>query len=84
MHYKYKTKNTCSTEIDFDLDGGIVTNVQFKGGCSGNLKAIPLLIDGWKAEDVIEKLRGVKCGWRPTSCADQLAAALTAASNNND
>ena len=84
MRYKYKTKNTCSSEINFDLDAGIVTNVNFKGGCNGNLKAIPLLIDGWKAEDVIEKLRGVRCGMRPTSCADQLATALMAASKNAD
>ena len=80
MHYKYRTKNTCSSEINFDLEDGIVSNVRFTGGCSGNLKAIPLLIEGWRAQDVIEKLRGVSCGMRRTSCADQLAAALIEAS----
>ena len=79
MHYKYQTKNTCSREINFDVEDGIVKNVEFIGGCEGNLKAIPRLIEGWKAEEVIERLRGVTCGRRPTSCADQLATALVSA-----
>jgi uncharacterized protein (TIGR03905 family) len=62
--------------IAFDYDNGIVTNVVFTGGCQGNLLAIPKLIDGWKAEQIIEKLEGNPCGRRPTSCADQLAKAI--------
>lgn len=79
MHYIYKTHDTCSTQIEFDLDGKIVTNVKFTGGCNGNLQAIPLLVDGWNAEDVIAKVGNVKCGKRPTSCAGQLAEALSTA-----
>lgn len=76
MHYTYETKNTCSTAIEFDMSENIVTNIHFSGGCDGNLKAIPLLIDGWTAEKIIEKTSGIRCGRRPTSCADQLAMAL--------
>ena len=81
MHYNYKTKDTCATDISFDVEDRVVKNIVFTGGCNGNLKAIPLLIDGWKTEDVIAKLEGVKCGRRPTSCADQLASALRQATN---
>lgn len=76
MHYNYRTRNTCSSEISFDMEDGIVRNVQFTGGCDGNLKAIPKLIEGCEAKDIVEKLKGVTCGRRPTSCADQLAVAL--------
>ncbi|MDR0948948.1 MAG: TIGR03905 family TSCPD domain-containing protein [Lachnospiraceae bacterium] len=76
MHYTYQTKNTCSSQINFDLEDGIVSNVSFTGGCNGNLKAIPALIEGWPARDVVAKLRNITCGRRPTSCADQLAQAL--------
>jgi uncharacterized protein (TIGR03905 family) len=76
MRYSYKTQGTCATMIAFDYDNGIVTNVVFTGGCQGNLLAIPKLIDGWTAEQIIEKLDGNPCGRRPTSCADQLAKAL--------
>jgi uncharacterized protein (TIGR03905 family) len=62
--------------IAFDYDNGIVTNVVFTGGCQGNLLAIPKLIDGWKAEQIIEKLEGNPCGRRATSCADQLVKAI--------
>lgn len=82
MHFNYETKNTCAREISFDMEDGIVKNIKFNGGCDGNLKAIPLLVDGWKAEEVISKLRGVTCGRRPTSCADQLATALASAMDN--
>jgi uncharacterized protein (TIGR03905 family) len=68
--------------IAFDYDDGIVTNVVFTGGCQGNLLAIPKLIDGWTAEQIIEKLDGNPCGRRPTSCADQLAKALKEASQH--
>lgn len=79
MHYAYKTENTCSQLIELDINNGIVTNVAFTGGCNGNLKAIPRLIDGWTADAIAEKLSGVTCGRRPTSCGDQLARAVLAA-----
>ena len=81
MHYNYKTKDTCSTEISFDKDeNGIVTNIQFTGGCNGNLKALSKILDGWEAEKIIAMLEGNLCGRRPTSCGDQLAKALKKAS----
>lgn len=76
MHYSYKTKFTCSQMIDFDLDGDVVTNVSFLGGCNGNLKAISKLVDGWTVEKIEQYLKGNLCGSRPTSCADQLATAV--------
>ena len=79
MRHTYKTSGTCSTAISFELDGGAVHNVKFERGCEGNLKAIPLLIEGLPAEEVVRKLKGVTCGGKSTSCADQLAAALTKA-----
>ena len=76
MEYIYKTQNTCSTEIKLELDGNLVKNVVFTGGCNGNLKAIPILVDGWTVEQIEEKCKGITCGRRPTSCADQLACAV--------
>ena len=73
MRYSYATKGTCAMEIDFDLDGNVVKNIRFMGGCNGNLKAISKLCDGMTVEEIEEKLRGNTCGRRPTSCADQLA-----------
>ena len=79
MEYIYKTKNTCSTQIKLDIDGDVVSNVVFTGGCNGNLKAIPILVDGMTVEEIERKLSGVTCGGRPTSCGDQLAKAVRAA-----
>lgn len=79
MHYTYRTSGTCSSKIDFEINGGIITNVVFTNGCNGNLKAIGLLVDGWKAEDIAAKLAGNTCGFKNTSCADQLAKAVTEA-----
>ena len=77
MNFRYKTKGTCSQRIDFTLDDdNTITNVQFMGGCNGNLQGISRLVIGRKAEDVINTLSGVSCGGRPTSCPDQLACAL--------
>jgi len=76
MTYTYKTKGTCSREITFDVNDGIVTNVSFYGGCNGNLQGIAKLVDGMKVEEVIEKLNGINCNGRGTSCPDQLAKAL--------
>lgn len=76
MTHSYKTRGTCSRQIDFELDNGIVKNVSFFGGCNGNLKGIGALVEGRPAEEVIELLKGMKCGFKPTSCPDQLAQAL--------
>ena len=79
MNFTYKTKGTCSSEISLTLENGIVTNVAFRGGCNGNLKAISKLVEGQEATHVIELLKGNTCGPRDTSCADQLTKALEAA-----
>lgn len=75
-HYQYHTKGTCSRTIDLDLDGDRVRNVKFVGGCDGNLKAIPALVEGLTADEVVSKLSGIRCGMRDTSCGDQLARAV--------
>lgn len=82
MVYQYKTSGTCSRSIDFELDGGIVKNVRFHGGCDGNLKGIGSIVEGMKAEDVIKRLEGIRCGFKSTSCPDQLAKALRKAVEN--
>lgn len=76
MTYTYKTRGTCSREITFEVDNGIVTKVNFVSGCNGNLQGISHLIEGMKVEEVIEKLKGIDCNGRGTSCPDQLARAL--------
>ena len=76
MRYDYATEMVCSQQISFDLDDNIVSNIEFVGGCNGNLKAISKLVDGWTVEKIEEYLRGNLCGYRPTSCADQLARAV--------
>lgn len=81
MEYTYKTKNICSMEITFKIDGNIISDIKFVGGCNGNLKAIAKLVDGWTVEQIEEKLKGNQCGRRPTSCADQLAIAVRQAYN---
>ncbi len=81
MEYRYRTKGTCSMEISFDIEGNVITNVAFYGGCNGNLKAIGKLVDGMTVEAIEEKLKGNTCGPRATSCADQLARAVREAYN---
>ena len=76
MQYKYNTKGTCSSQIIIDIENDVVNNVQFIGGCNGNLKGIASLVKGMTTDQVIEKLQGIKCGFKPTSCPDQLATAL--------
>ena len=76
MTYSYHTSGTCSTQIDFELEDGIIKSVEFTGGCNGNLQGISRLVTGMPAEDAISKLRGIQCGWKPTSCPDQLSKAL--------
>ncbi len=73
MNYTYKTSMTCSQAIHFKLDGNVVSDISFDGGCNGNLKAISKLLEGKTVEYIEEKLLGNTCGRRPTSCADQLA-----------
>lgn len=73
---RYKTSGTCSSAIDIELDGNIIKSVAFTGGCNGNLKGISSLVTGMDAKDAIGKLKGIRCGFRPTSCPDQLARAL--------
>ncbi len=81
MHKTYKTKGTCSTEINFDVEDYKIYNVSFTGGCNGNLKGIASLVEGQDINAVKEKLKGIKCGFKETSCPDQLAHALEEVSN---
>jgi uncharacterized protein (TIGR03905 family) len=82
MEYEYKTRGTCSTTIKFDIEGNVVRNVKFTSGCNGNLKAISKLVDGLTVEQIEEKCKGITCGFRSTSCSDQLAIAVRKASEN--
>ena len=77
-----KTSGTCSTMIDLEVDGDIIKSVAFTGGCNGNLKGICSLVRGMKVDDAIEKLQGIKCGFKNTSCPDQLAKALIQIKNS--
>ncbi len=79
MQFEYKTKGTCSREILFEVEEGKVKNVQFIGGCNGNLKGIGALVEGMSIDDVITRVEGINCGMKSTSCPDQLAQALKAA-----
>jgi len=81
MQYTYKTKGTCSREISFEVENGKVKNVQFFGGCNGNLKGISALVEGQDVDEVISRVEGIRCGMKSTSCPDQLAQALKAAKN---
>ena len=76
---RYIPKGVCSQAIDIELDGNIIKHVQFTGGCHGNLQGIARLVEGMNAEDAIAKIRGIRCGFKSTSCPDQLANALEAA-----
>ncbi len=76
MHYEYKTRGVCSSKILFDVEDNIVSNVRFIGGCNGNGQGISRLAEGMPVDEVIARLKGVKCGMKSTSCPDQLATAL--------
>lgn len=76
MDYTYVTSMVCSREISFHIEGNVITNVRFTGGCNGNLKAVSKLVDGMTVEQIEDKLKGNLCGKRPTSCADQLCIAI--------
>ena len=82
MQYEYKTKGTCSQRITFEIEDGKLKNVQFYGGCNGNLKGIGSLVEGMDAEEVVKRIEGVHCGMKSTSCPDQLAQAIKAALNS--
>lgn len=81
MTYEYKPQGVCSQKMTFELDGDIVKSVKVLGGCNGNLKGICVLVEGMKASDVIDKLSGIHCGFKGTSCPDQLARAIAQAYN---
>lgn len=72
----YKTSGTCSSAINLEVEGDIIKSVSFTGGCNGNLQGISRLVEGMKVEDAISRLKGIRCGFKNTSCPDQLACAL--------
>lgn len=76
MKHTYKTRKTCSSQISFELEGNVVKNVSFIGGCNGNLKALSSLVDGLTVEEIEKRVKGIKCGFKDTSCSDQLAIAV--------
>ena len=84
MAYIFKTRGVCASTINFDIQNGLVTDVSFVGGCNGNLKAISKLVEGMEAEKVVSILKGNKCGFKQTSCADQLAIAIEKALNESE
>lgn len=81
MEYTYKTCGTCSREISFEIENGKLKNVQYFGGCNGNLQGIGALVEGMDVDEVIRRVEGIRCGMKTTSCPDQLAQALKAAKN---
>ena len=76
MTYTYQTRGTCSSRIDVELDGDVIRSVAFTGGCNGNLQGISRLDQGMTVEEAVSRLRGIRCGFKPTSCPDQLSYAL--------
>ena len=76
MRYEYQPQNVCPVRISFDIEGDVIRNVSFLGGCNGNLKAISKLVDGWTVDKIEQYLKGNECGRKQTSCADQLARAV--------
>ena len=81
MQYEYKTRGVCASKILFDLDGDTVSNIRFIGGCSGNTQGVSALVEGMDADEVISRLEGIKCGFKNTSCPDQLTIAIKQALN---
>lgn len=76
MTQRYTTRGVCARSITFDLDHGIVRNVRFEGGCAGNTQGVAALVEGMPADEAIRRLSGIRCGFKSTSCPDQLAQAL--------
>ena len=81
---EYKTSGTCSRMVIVDLEDGVVTDCSFVGGCAGNTAGVSALVKGMKAEDAIERLKGIRCGFKPTSCPDQLARAIEKALSSEE
>ncbi len=79
MQYTYKTNGVCARSITFELEGDTVKNVKFVGGCSGNTQGVAALVEGMKKDEAIARLSGIRCGFKGTSCPDQLAKALSQA-----
>lgn len=79
MKFSYKTKGVCSNTIQFEIENNILTNVSYQGGCHGNLQGISALVEGMDVDEVINRVKGIRCGYKDTSCPDQLANALEAA-----
>lgn len=77
--YTYRNRGTCSSEVSFSIEDGIVSDISFRGGCNGNLQGISRLAQGLSAEEVIKRCEGIRCGMKATSCPDQLAQALRSA-----
>ena len=75
-HITYKTQGVCSRQIDMEIDNGVIVDAKFTGGCSGNTQGVAALVIGMTVEEAIKRLRGIKCGFKSTSCPDQLAVAL--------
>lgn len=84
MTHTYTPRGVCSRRISFDLEDGIVKNVRFEGGCSGNTQGVARLVEGMAAQEAIRRLSGIRCGFKPTSCPDQLACALRRAAGASD
>ena len=78
MEFTYMPRGVCSRQFNFEVEDGVIRSVEIIGGCHGNLQGISRLITGMKVDDVIEKLKGIRCGYKPTSCPDQIALALEA------
>ena len=78
MEFTYMPRGVCSRQFNFEVEDGVIRSVEIIGGCHGNLQGISKLITGMKVDDVIEKLKGIRCGYKPTSCPDQIALALEA------
>lgn len=79
MTYSYAPQGVCSSRIDLELEGDVIKSVAFTGGCNGNLQGIASLVRGMTVEEAVSRLQGIRCGWKPTSCPDQLSKALLAA-----
>lgn len=75
-HISYNTSGTCARKIEIDLENGIVADVKFIGGCSGNTQGVAALVKGMSVDEAIKRLEGIRCGFKSTSCPDQLAQAL--------
>ena len=80
---KYKTQGVCSSFIDIEMNGNVIESVKFTGGCNGNLQGISALVKGMTAEEAIHRLKGIRCGFKNTSCPDQLAKALESIMTGN-